>query len=135
MLDHYDESRMTETSIRRARQLYPPTPDTIRAPFDRWPVEDGWADVVFGLLAIHELRSEAERGAWFAEARRSLLDHGRVVLVEHVRDLANFIAFGPGFLHFHSPASWRRAWESAGLQCREEFRVTPWVRVFVLEPS
>lgn len=135
ILDHFDESRMTEASIRRARQLYPPTPDTIPALFDRWPVEDSWADSVFGLLAIHELRSETERGAWFAEARRSLRGDGQVVLVEHVRDLANFIAFGPGFLHFHSAANWRRAWESAGFRLREDFRVTPWVRVFVLEPS
>ena len=132
ILDHYDELRMTEASIQRARLRYPPTPGTIPAPFDRWPVAAESADLVFGLLAIHELRSEAERGAWFAEARRCLRRDGRVVLVEHVRDLANFIAFGPGFLHFHSSASWRRAWESAGLRLRNEFRVTPWVRVFVL---
>ena len=132
ILDHFDAERMTEASIRRARQLYPPTPDTIAAPFDRWPLADDWADVIFGLLAVHELRSEAERAAWFAEARRCLRGGGRVLLVEHVRDLANFIAFGPGFLHFHSPASWRRSWESVGLRLHDEFRVTPWVRVFVL---
>jgi hypothetical protein len=49
-----------------------------------------------------------------------------------MRDLANFLAFGPGFLHFHSRESWRRAWESAGFHSTDEFRVTAWVRVFVL---
>lgn len=132
ILDHFDEARMTERSIRRARGLFPPTPGTLSAPYDRWPAATESTDVVFGLLAIHELRSGSERGAWFAEARRCLSSGGRVVLVEHLRDLANFIAFGPGFLHFHSRLSWKRAWESAGFRLADEFRITPWVRVFVL---
>ena len=92
-------------------------------------------DVVFGMLAIHELRSDAERVAWFAEARRCLADDGRVVLVEHVRDLANFVAFGPGFLHFHSVAAWQKSWVSGGLKRVDDFRITPFVRVFILEIS
>ncbi len=132
VLDHFDEPRMTEASIRRARRMFPPVAGTLQAAFDRWPVASESADVVFGLFAIHELRSEAERSAWFAEARRCLRQGGRVVLVEHVRDLANFLAFGPGFLHFHSPASWRRCWKCAGLHVLDEFRLTPWVRVFVI---
>jgi hypothetical protein len=55
-----------------------------------------------------------------------------VILVEHLRDPANFIAFGPGFLHFHSRRGWQRGWESAGFGLADEFRITPWVRVFVL---
>jgi hypothetical protein len=132
VLDHFDPKRMTERSIRRARRMFPPTTDTLPAAFNKWPVESGSADVVFGFLAIHELRSEAERSGWFAEAKRCLRSEGRIVLVEHIRDLANFLAFGPGFLHFHSRATWRRAWERAGFQSLDEFRVTPWVRVFVL---
>lgn len=132
VLDHFDEGRMTEASIRRARRMFPPTPDTLPATYNRWPATAESADIVFGLLAIHELRLEEERGAWFAEARRCLRQGGRVLLVEHVRDLANFFAFGPGFLHFHSRGSWRRAWESAGFRATDEFRVTPWVRIFIL---
>ncbi len=132
MLDHYEAARMTEPSIRRARRLYPPTPGTVAAAYDDWPVEAGSADVVFGILAIHEFRTEDERTAWFAEARRCLQKGGRVVLVEHLRDTANFLAFGPGFLHFHSRQSWQRAWASAGLVIRDEFCITPWVRVFIL---
>jgi hypothetical protein len=135
VLDHFDEARMTEPSIRRARRLFPPAPGTLPAPYDRWPVGDASADVVFGLLAIHELRSDSERGAWFAEARRCLHADGTVILVEHLRDMANFIAFGPGFLHFHSRRTWERAWEGAGFRLADEFRVTPWIRVFVLRAS
>ena len=133
LLDHFDEERMTEPSIHRARAFWPPAPGTLPCPFDRWPVDDGSCDVIFGLLAIHELRSEDERAAWFSEARRCLKSGGRIVLGEHVRDLANFIAFGPGFLHFHSPASWRRCWTRAGLREAATFSITPFVRIFLLE--
>ncbi len=132
IFDHFDEARMTEASIRRARALFPPTAATVRAPFDRWPAESEGADAIFGLLAIHELRSAPERTAWFAEACRCLRPGGRVILVEHARDLANFLAFGPGFLHFHSVATWRHNWEAASFRASDEFCVTPWVRVFVL---
>ena len=132
VLDHFNESQMTEASIRRARRMFPPTANTLPAAHNQWPVCAASADVVFGLLAIHEFRSEAERSEWFSEARRCLRKDGRVVIVEHVRDLANFLAFGPGFLHFHSQASWHRAWERAGFRSLDEFRITPWVRVFVI---
>jgi len=134
-LDHFDAARMTEPSIRRARRLCPPVEGTIPARFDRWPLESGGTNVVFGLLAIHEFRTETERTAWFAEARRCLGPGGRVVLAEHLRDLPNAIAFGPGFLHFHSAASWRRCWEAAGFRRADEFPVTPWIRFFILVPS
>jgi SAM-dependent methyltransferase len=132
ILDHFDENQMTEASVRRARALFPPTPETLPARYDAWPVAAGSCDLVLGLLAIHELRSETERIQWFKEGKRCLLPGGRIVLVEHVRDAANFLAFGPGCMHFHSPASWRRCWKAAGLGLADEFHITPFVRVFVL---
>ena len=135
LLDHFDQQQMTEASIRRARAMFPPAAGSLPSRYDAWPLAADSADVVFALLAIHELRSEAERSAWMAESKRCLREGGRVVLVEQVRDAANFLAFGPGFLHFHSPASWRRCWESAGLLSTDEFRVTPFVRIFVLSKT
>ena len=134
-LDHFDSEWMTEASIRRARKLHPPSPGTISTPFDSWPVDTSSIDIVFGLLAIHEFRSEMERTRWFEEARRCLKPGGRIVIAEHLRDPANFLAFGPGFLHFHSPASWRRCWEAAGFRKDDEFPVTSWVRVYILVPT
>lgn len=133
LLDHYDGQRMTEPSIRRARAMFPPGPDTLPARHDAWPLAADSADAVFGLLAIHELRSETERTAWFTECKRCLRHDGRAVIVEHVRDTANLLAFGPGFLHFHSVASWQRCWTSAGFRLADQFRVTPFVRVFLLK--
>jgi hypothetical protein len=132
ILDHHDPVRMTEPSIQRARALCPPEPGTLACRHDSWPVPAESAEVVFGLLAIHELRDETERTAWFAEAKRCLRHGGRIVLAEHMRDPANFLAFGPGFLHFHSPASWRGCWERAGLHCVDHFSVTPFVQIIVL---
>jgi len=132
ILDHFNEKQMTEASIRRARAWFPPAPETLPARYDAWPMAAESADLVLGLLAIHELRSETQRSLWFKEAKRCLRPGKRVVLVEHVRDAANFLAFGPGFVHFHSPASWRRCWETAGFSLADEFRVTPFVRIFVL---
>jgi SAM-dependent methyltransferase len=135
ILDHFDAKQMTEASIRRARALFPPTAGTLPASYEAWPVATNTADLVVGLLAIHELRSEHERSLWFKEAKRCLRTGGRIVIVEHVRDAANFLAFGPGFVHFHSPASWRRCWEVASFRLADEFRVTPFVRIFVLTQS
>lgn len=134
VIDHYDSQQMSEPSIRRARKLYPPALGTIAAPHHRWPSSSDSADVIFGLLAIHELRTLKERAEWFAEAGRCLKKDGRIIIVEHVRDIANFIAFGPGFLHFHSPENWRKSWESAGLHMHDQFRITPFVRVFIITP-
>ncbi len=135
VLDHFDPAVMTEASIRRARKLFPPAPGTVSSKYDDWPLADGTQNAVLGLLAIHELRTVAERAAWFREAGRCLAADGSVVLVEHARDYANFMAFGPGFLHFHSVASWRNSWEAAGFAQSSHFRITPFVRVFVLTPK
>ncbi len=135
LLDHYDPLLMTEPSIRLARSLNPPPPATIGTPFDRWPVESGSADLVLALLAVHEFREAAQRIAWFTEARRSLKPGGRIIIVEHLRNAANLIAFGPGFVHFHSRSDWHRCWEAAGLHAVDDFSITPWVAGFALVPS
>lgn len=135
ILDHYDATRMTEPSIHRARRWFPPVPGTIATPEHTWPLGADFAGLVLGLLAIHEFRTEAERSAWFSEAGRCVQKDGRIVLVEHLRNFANLVAFGPGFLHFHSRSNWQRCWLAAGLRLVEEFDLTPWVRVLVLSPS
>ena len=84
------------------------------------------------LLAAHELRRRADRLAFFREARRVLAPGGRIVLVEHLRDAANFAPFGPGFLHFLSRREWLATIAKSRLQIVQEFPITPFVRVFLL---
>lgn len=132
-LDLFDATRLTEHSIHRARALLPPEPGTLRGNPEQWPVQRGSYDMVCFLLSAHEYRQANEREALFQRARESIRPGGCVILAEHTRDIANFAAFGPGFLHFHSPASWHHAWRSAGFLLKRQVRVTPWLTVWCLQ--
>jgi SAM-dependent methyltransferase len=96
------------------------------------PLPNGTIDVATLLLSAHELRSDEARGALFTELRRVLGPGGRVVVAEHLRDWANFLAYGPGFLHFHSRRTWIRCFARHRFDVHREFSITPFVRVFVL---
>jgi SAM-dependent methyltransferase len=135
VLDIYDEREMTERSIRRARRLARNEFVAEPADFRRLPVKDAEVDAGFLLLSAHELRTKSSRDAFFGELNRILAPGGRMVLVEHLRDLANAIAFGPGALHFHSRCTWLRTFEYAGFAVADEFKITPFVRVFILRRS
>jgi hypothetical protein len=53
-------------------------------------------------------------------------------LVEHVRNAANFIAFGPGAFHVYPRTLWRRTWSATGFELVRELRFTPLVRAMIL---
>jgi ubiquinone/menaquinone biosynthesis C-methylase UbiE len=91
-------------------------------------------DVVFALSAAHEIRDAQQRAAFFQEARRVLKGKGRVVVVEQLRNFVNFSCFGVAAFHFLSRRTWLKSFTSAGLAVRDEFAITPFVRVFVLQP-
>ena len=128
--DIYDPAVMTEPSIARARRWAPGQGEPVAA--RSLPVADQSIEAAVLPLSAHELRTHEGRCDLFAEVHRSLTRHGRVVVAEHLRDVANFLAFGPGFLHFHSRRTWVRCFTSAGFSVCDEFPITPFVRVFVL---
>lgn len=132
VVDIYDAEEMTEPSIARARRLHPATEPFVAARLDALPLPDHDRDTAFLLFAAHEVRQAGRRTKFLREVARVLSDAGQVVLVEHLRDWKNFVAFGPGFLHFHSEWTWRRDLQQAGLAVRREQSVTPFVRCFVL---
>lgn len=133
MLDIYDPREMTEPSIARARQAQSGVQTAIACKLDSLPLADKNRDTVFLLFAAHEIRQSGRRVEFLRECARVLSDAGQVALVEHLRDWKNFVAFGPGFLHFHSRQEWLRAAEAAGLSVISEGSVTPLVRCFVLK--
>ena len=132
VVDIYDARTMTEPSIARARRMYPAAEPFAVGSAGALPLPDADRTMVFLLLAAHELREAGERTQLLTEVHRVLANDGRVLLVEHLRDLPNFLAFGPGYLHFHSRRSWLTNVREAGFEVARERRVTPFVRCFTL---
>lgn len=130
VLDFYDPGEMTEPSIAEARARDGAPGEAAR--FDALPVTDAAAELVVLFFVAHELRRPDARERFFVELRRCLKPGGSVVLVEHLRDWPNALAFGPGALHFLPRAEWLRLAVGARLRVREELRITPFVRAFFL---
>jgi SAM-dependent methyltransferase len=135
VIDIYDPAEMTEPSIARARRMYPATEPFVIGTFDHLPLPGGDRDFVFLLFAAHEVRMPERRSQLLRESGRVLRHGGQVVLVEHLRDWPNFLAFGPGFLHFHSQRTWRKNIQEAGLQIERENTITPFVHCFFLRKA
>lgn len=133
VFDIYDPAEMTEPSIARARKSVPERSAAMYADFRRLPLPDSSCDAVFLIFAAHEIRRRESRAQFFAEVARVLAANGTVILMEHLRDTANFLAFGPGFLHFHSQREWLRAAAAGNFRLRHETSITPFVHVFVME--
>ena len=131
-VDFYDPTQHTEVSIRRARQAYPLPLGTLRATTRALPLPDHSADTTLAFLAAHEIRDAAERAVFFTELRRVTRPGGPVIVVEHLRDAANFLAYTIGFFHFHSRAAWLATFRAAGLRVAQEIKITPFITAFVL---
>lgn len=131
-LDIHDREEMTEASIRRARRIHRSLMRSKPADWRALPIADDTIDAAFLFFVAHEFRRDEARTRLFRELARVLKSDGELSVVEHVRDCANFLAFGPGFLHFFSRSDWLRTAAAAGLQVRTEKSITPFVRVFIL---
>lgn len=132
VFDFFDPTRHTEHSIRLARAAHPPAADTVPIATDHVPLPDGSLDRVLLFLAAHEIRQSAERVAFLSELRRCLAPAGRILLVEHLRDLPNLLAYGPGAWHFHRRGTWLADIRAAGLQVRSERRCNAFINALEL---
>ena len=135
IMDFYDPLKHTEVSIKRARKAYPPNPNVQAINTSSIPVADNSADKVFTILSAHEIRDRNERIIFFKEIERALNTSGQVIVIEHLRDAANFVAYNIGFLHFHSRASWLETFSAAGLLLTKEIKITPFITTFILEKN
>lgn len=134
-LDVYDGDSVRAPSVERARAMTPRAHLATPSSPTSLALADGSCDVIAVVFTAHEIRDVATRERFFREIHRALRGGGRLLLVEHVRDLANFCAFGPGFLHFQPRSEWRRLGALSGLRVHAETRVTPWVMALALEKA
>ena len=135
VFDFYDPEKHTEVSIRRARRAYPAFPGTEAVSTDHLPAADHSADLVVLMLAAHEIRQKAERILFFKEVNRITKRGGSVIIVEHLRDRANFQAYTIGFLHFLPKLMWETTFAAAGFKLGSERKLTPFISIFKLEPN
>jgi hypothetical protein len=132
VLDIFDPAEMTEPSIARARKdaakSWPSVPWTGTVPDEVQNV-----DVMFAIFCLHEVRRDHRRAELMSDLSSRLSAGGRCFVVEHLRDTANFLAFGGGFVHFLSQRVWLATFSAASLRVVSERRITPFVRVFELQ--
>jgi len=133
IVDIFDPHFMTERSIERARALSHCALPAIRAHHDALPFAGASFEAAFCIFAAHELRSHLHRVALFQEIARILVPAGTFILMEHGRDWRNFLAFGPGFLHFFTSRDWRAAAAESGFHLHRELFRTPFVHAYVLQ--
>jgi SAM-dependent methyltransferase len=129
--DIYQPDLMTEGSIARARRNQT-SPDATHVNYTKLPERDDTLDAVFLIFAAHEIRSAKARDEFFNELFRVLKPGGAVLLVEHLRDWRNFLAYGPGFFHFLARKEWLRIAKQTGLLLTMQFRITPFIQVLKL---
>lgn len=134
-LDIFDQSLMTSASIKRARARTASVNAAVSCSPTSLTLQDSTLDVVVVAFTAHEIRDRLARERFFAEIYRCVRPGGRVVLVEHLRDLMNFLAFGPGFLHFLPRSEWLELADSANFVVVCERRISPWVMALSLERS
>ncbi len=130
VVNTHDPATMTEGSLARARPRSQCSIPTLVGRADKLPLDDAMFDRVFLLFAAHEVRSGQTRVQLFKEARRVLAADGKAIIVEHLRNLPNFLAFGLGFFHFFSHGTWVRDAAEAGLTLRRT-NLNPFVAMYV----
>lgn len=132
IFDFYDPAKHTEVSIKRAREAYPPHPDTHLITTSKLPLDSESADVIFLFLAAHEIRDTNERIIFFSETRRILKPTGKIYVTEHLRDIPNFLAYNIGFFHFHSKSTWLETFSRSGLHVADTIKNNPFITTFTL---
>lgn len=130
VFDFYNAKQHTEPAIKRARKVSLGYPNTQQVSTQSLPIEDRSVNIVFLLSAAHEIRSNEEKTLFLKECHRICTSGGKVIMVEHLRDFPNFLAFSVGFTHFFSRSVWKKAFERAGFASFQETKFTPFMSVF-----
>jgi hypothetical protein len=134
VFDFYNAKQHTEPAIKRARKVSWGYPDTQQMSTQLIPLQDRSVNFVFLLSAAHEIRSNEEKVLFLKECHRICKPGGKVIMVEHLRDFSNFLAFSFGFTHFFSRSVWKNAFERAGFVSLRETKFTSFMSIFEYMP-
>jgi hypothetical protein len=135
VFDFYDPQKHTEISIARAREAHPAFPETLKIKTNHFPVLANSVDSIFNVFALHEVRDRKERIQFIEQQAVALKNTGNIVVVEHLRDLPNFLAYNIGFFHFLAGREWYDNFQQAGLSVDNKFKITCFITVFVLKKT
>ena len=128
--DFYNSKQHTEPAIVRARKVSEVYPNTQQINSNSFPLPDQSVDTIFLLSALHEIRKHDEKVQFLKECHRVCKPKGNVIMVEHLRDFPNFLAFTIGFTHFFSKTTWKKAFNEAGFSSITETKFTPFMSIF-----
>lgn len=135
VFDFYDPAKHTEVSIERARKAYPAFVGTQTISTQQVPLLHNSTSYIFLILAAHEIRNHQERATFFTQLANALQPNGKIIVVEHQRDIANFLAYNFGFLHFFSHQVWQKIFAQANLLIDLEHKTTPFISTFILKKN
>jgi ubiquinone/menaquinone biosynthesis C-methylase UbiE len=130
VFDFYNAEQHTEPAIIRARKVSLVYPNTQQILSNAIPLKDNSVDLIFLLSAAHEIRTQDEKIQFLKECNRVCKSTGNVIMIEHLRDFPNFVAFTIGFTHFFSKNTWRKAFQGAGFSTFTEQKFTPFMSIF-----
>jgi SAM-dependent methyltransferase len=133
IFDFYDRGRLGSASLERARAVAGRRGSAVA--LDTIPLGHGSLDLALLVFAAHEIRDANQRAMLFRELSRVLAPSGQLIVVEHLRDVWNFLAYGPGAFHFLSRRTWGASFEDAGITVSREYSCTPFVKVFELRKN
>ncbi len=134
VFDFYDDELHTEQAIIRARKVSLTYPNTRQIKTHSIPLDDNSMKYVFLLSTAHEIRDFEEKVAFLKECKRVCATDGKIIMVEHLRDFPNFLAFSIGYFHFFSKNTWKKAYNTAGFQKINETKFTPFMSIFECIP-
>jgi SAM-dependent methyltransferase len=130
--DFYQPTKHTEISIERARKKYP-QPNAIVIQTSSLPFENQSMDEVYVIFAAHEIRDDFEREVFFKEIYRVLVLGGTAYITEHVRGLANSLAYTFGVFHFFTEKTWSSNFNRSQLKLVETYFYTPFITTYKLQ--
>jgi len=135
VLNFYNPEKHTEVSIKRARKAYGAYSGTKTIETSNISLAPNSIDFIFCVLSAHEIRARGERKLFFEQLNKAMKHDGRIIVVEHLRDVANFLAYNIGFFHFHSKNEWKRTFEASDLSIEKQLKITPFIKAFILQKN